>query len=405
MKRSIAEGGSTMTNGDVKITLFPSPPEYRAADAQEEQQIVEVVRTNVLPREKAEYHAVRVKVVRKEDGSPDYVVSYMLRKDTYTADVVRADLDENFEVTRYVDDYLDEDDEGEEGDEAESYAGEEIEFVAATCVPEIPTAKKAVEYIHELATKAGFKSKVLLGADASVANYKYYLRSGLKGFVNVGHGYPGGIILSDGTLSSSWFGAIAGRLLCPTVLYLNSCQVHNAPLKPAIMAAGARTYIGGIVNLLIGPSEEVCKCFWKKVLAQGADMGPSLTSCESANYPSRGAHGIAGYEGKLNFVSATIDNYKVVLYGKDALAGDLVAFIHCYSTGRNVVTCEFYRDGSSLPENRYKGCRVGLVYPWSRFSAVLDVLRNEKPVYFGFILSTKVGYVSTRSEPVGEGEA
>ena len=68
------------------------------------------------------------------------------------------------------------------------------------------------------------------------------------------------------------------------------------------------------------------------------------------------------------------------------------------------MTCEFYRDGYALPDNRNKGGRVGLAYHWSHFGAVLDVLRNEKPLHFGFIESTKVGYVSTQKEPVGEGD-
>ncbi|HEY0787520.1 MAG TPA: hypothetical protein VGE86_02680 [Thermoanaerobaculia bacterium] len=104
-----------------------------------------------------------------------------------------------------------------------------------------------------------------------------------------------------------------------------------------------------------------------------------------------------------DFITSAIDAYKVVLYGKSATPGDLVAFIHCYSDGKNVVTCEFYRDGSTLGQNRNQGGRVGLTYEWSHFHAVLDVLRNEKPVYFGFIESTKVGYIATRDEPVGEG--
>lgn len=105
-----------------------------------------------------------------------------------------------------------------------------------------------------------------------------------------------------------------------------------------------------------------------------------------------------------NFVSSPIDKYKVVLYGKDATGGDLVAFIHCYHNNKNVMSCEFYRDGSTLPENRHKGGRVGLTYHWSHLEAILDVLRNEKPLYFGFIESTKVGYVSTQREPTGEGD-
>lgn len=105
-----------------------------------------------------------------------------------------------------------------------------------------------------------------------------------------------------------------------------------------------------------------------------------------------------------NFITSPIDNYKVVLYGEDANAGDLVAFIHCYNKGSNVVTCEFYKEGSPLPDNRNKGGRVGLAYPWTRFYTMVDVLRNEKPLYFGFLESTKVGYISTHLEPVGEGD-
>ncbi len=47
-----------------------------------------------------------------------------------------------------------------------------------------------------------------------------------------------------------------------------------------------------------------------------------------------------------NFISSPIDKYKVVLYGKGAVASDLVAFFHCFYNGKNVMTCEFYRDGS-----------------------------------------------------------
>jgi hypothetical protein len=81
------------------------------------------------------------------------------------------------------------------------------------------------------------------------------------------------------------------------VTYFNSCQVHNDPLKSAVMKAGARTFIGGIVNLLIGPSEEVCKCFWTKSLNTTINMGDALHTCEKEKYPSEGSHGITGANG------------------------------------------------------------------------------------------------------------
>jgi hypothetical protein len=105
----------------------------------------------------------------------------------------------------------------------------------------------------------------------------------------------------------------------------------------------------------------------------------------------------------MPFFSSPIDKYKVVLYGKGAVGGDLAAFIHCYHNGKNVMTCEFYQEGSALPQNRNAGGRIRLTYHWSHFGAVLDVLRNEQPLYFGFIEPTKVGYVSAQDEPVGEG--
>ncbi len=149
----------------------------------------------------------------------------------------------------------------------------------------------------DINTSLGFKSKMLLGADATVANCKQYLTCGLKGFVSVGHGNTNFIALADGTLDAAWFNNVANQALKPAVVYFNSCQVHNDPLKSAVMKAGARTFIGGIVNLLIGPSEEVCKCFWGKALKTTTPMGDALQTCEKEKYPSEGAHGITGATG------------------------------------------------------------------------------------------------------------
>lgn len=103
-----------------------------------------------------------------------------------------------------------------------------------------------------------------------------------------------------------------------------------------------------------------------------------------------------------DFTSSPISAYKVVLYGEKGNS-TIGAFIHCFHTGQNLMSCVFYNDENNVPANS-KGPRVELRYPMSKFSDVLDILRNEKPLYFGFIESTKVGYISTYSEPVGEGE-
>jgi len=116
----------------------------------------------------------------------------------------------------------------------------------------------------------------------------------MKGFVNVGHGYEEGIILDDGRLRYTWFQGLTNRPLHPSVVYFNSCKVFNFPLLPEVMNSGARIFIGGIVNLLIGPSEAVCKEFWNSVITEKAQMGDALNAAEISHYPVHGAHGITG---------------------------------------------------------------------------------------------------------------
>lgn len=292
---------------EVEIKVFGSKETYATLDAQDESRVADLIRTEVLPRTDAEYYKVNVKVKRASDQTPQYLIAYLLRKDIYRAEVVKVVIDADYQLRQVTFDYdasADEadEDEGEEGEaepESETFGGADgetyvLDFIVATPVPDIPTAKQAVEAIHSLALSLGLRSRMLLGPDASVANYKKYLAAGVAGFVNIGHGNPSCIVLSDGTLTATWFSGLANKPLRPATVYFNSCQVFNDPLKAAVMKAGARTFIGGVVNLLIGPSEKVCACFWTKVLRSPTTMQAALTTCEKELYPNEGCHGIIG---------------------------------------------------------------------------------------------------------------
>ncbi len=289
---------------DVPIRLFPSRGKYANLDTQDETQVAEIIRKEVLPNTKADYYRVDVKIKRR-DQAPKYLIAYLLRKDIYLAEVVRVDLESDYSSANVTWDYDDSEEKEEDEDtepgpssmaDEEGYAGP-YDFVASTPVPEISTARAAVENLHSLFTSLGFRSRMLKGPEATVATYKELLSSGLKGFVNIGHGNPNGIALYDGALNAAWFNAVANQALKPGVVYFNSCQVHNSPLEPAVMKAGARTFIGGNVNLAIGPSEAVCQCFWNNILNAGQHMGATLTQCEKDKYPTQGAHGISGDTG------------------------------------------------------------------------------------------------------------
>ncbi len=286
-----------MSNENVEIKIFPSARRLRSYDRNEEQQITDVIRKEIMPKVKAEYQSVNIKVKRTVDGAPESLIAYMLRKDTYTADVKKIDIDKTYTVKTVHEEYDDTDDiDDAEEDVTRSMMLRDryVDFVVATPNPEIPTARRAVEYISKQVNKAGLSCKVLLGEDATVSNYQRYLSSGLRGFINIGHGFTGGIVLHDGVLRAGWFEDVPGKRLSPAVVYFNSCQVFNKPLQPAVMKAGARTYVGGIVNLFIGSSEEVCKCFWDKALSGTTNMKQNLVECEIEHYPDKGAHDICG---------------------------------------------------------------------------------------------------------------
>ena len=67
----------------------------------------------------------------------------------------------------------------------------------------------------------------------------------------------------------------------------------------------------------------------------------------------------------------------------------------------------FHRDPSTMPntDNQTSTGYVWCHYAWQDFPQVLDLLRNEKPVYVRYVAGGwEIGAVTTSMEPVGEGE-
>lgn len=68
----------------------------------------------------------------------------------------------------------------------------------------------------------------------------------------------------------------------------------------------------------------------------------------------------------------------------------------------------FYRNPARMPatdEMTGPDGFISLHYPLEDFPAVLDLLRNEKPVDVRYSTNAKMGWLATREEPVGEGAA
>ncbi|MEB8329778.1 hypothetical protein OO009_10450 [Flavobacteriaceae bacterium KMM 6897] len=81
------------------------------------------------------------------------------------------------------------------------------------------------------------------------------------------------------------------------------------------------------------------------------------------------------------------------------------AFVKCFHDDDFVVQINFYPENKNLPENHNdkRNKLVYLNYPMSMYPNVIDLLRNEKPIYFSYSESLKMGYLRTGKEPIGEG--
>jgi len=67
----------------------------------------------------------------------------------------------------------------------------------------------------------------------------------------------------------------------------------------------------------------------------------------------------------------------------------------------------FMPEGDLLPDNRMRSGRdvFDVYYHTDAWAAILDVLRNETPVYFNYQDSNNAAQIYTGREPVGEEES
>ncbi|MGH7801922.1 MAG: hypothetical protein ACREOW_15070 [Thermodesulfobacteriota bacterium] len=108
--------------------------------------------------------------------------------------------------------------------------------------------------------------------------------------------------------------------------------------------------------------------------------------------------------------SSEIKKYDVIYYGggKNTTGYSYRAIIGLRrDDGSLIGAAYFHRDPATMPDtdeqspSGYISCH----YLWQDFSKVLDILRNEKPVYLEFVGGVwKQGSIKTSTEPVGEGE-
>ena len=106
-------------------------------------------------------------------------------------------------------------------------------------------------------------------------------------------------------------------------------------------------------------------------------------------------------------VTHEVGTYKVLmLTGYAGAGGNQIGFVYFYEpTKKYIGYVGVIKDGKPLPANvRHANGVLNIYFHEAELVALLDTLRNEKPVYVRFNTDLKWGSVGTSMEPVGEQE-
>ena len=97
-----------------------------------------------------------------------------------------------------------------------------------------------------------------------------------------------------------------------------------------------------------------------------------------------------------------ITKYMVIHYSQDPVEPVKVIL---YSDSPYTATAHFYKPEYNLrPNYKSPNDNIEFYYYIYDLRIFLDLLRNEKPVYFRYYPNYGTAYISTRREPVGEEE-
>lgn len=102
--------------------------------------------------------------------------------------------------------------------------------------------------------------------------------------------------------------------------------------------------------------------------------------------------------------SFEIENYSLAQFNRSASTNGTRAVIRFYDATDNlVIYAQFWKGDTLLPNRLHNGVYY-LYFAWDEYLPMVDMLRNEKPIYGAIADSLTWGYITTRREPIGEAE-
>ena len=101
-----------------------------------------------------------------------------------------------------------------------------------------------------------------------------------------------------------------------------------------------------------------------------------------------------------------IGQYSVCINGSGGLKerARIILYDTNHQTIGSIIFLKDSEEAKNKDDNQTSSGFISIYHSEDQLSNMIDLLRNEKPVYLGFSANWKTGYISTSEEPVGEGE-
>ena len=107
---------------------------------------------------------------------------------------------------------------------------------------------------------------------------------------------------------------------------------------------------------------------------------------------------------KSNFIIEQFKQYKVFLYGGSGASMSKAVINLSLPSGKAIIRFKDGRLKKNSSSKTGKKTTYEVYVSADRYPHFIDLLRNEKPLYFFYDLSENISYITTSDEPVGEGE-
>jgi len=107
---------------------------------------------------------------------------------------------------------------------------------------------------------------------------------------------------------------------------------------------------------------------------------------------------------KSNYIIENFKKYKVFLYSGGGASLSKAVIHLTLPSGKAVLRFKEGRLKKNSTSGKGKKNLYEVYIAADRYPHFIDLLRNEKPLYFFYDYNENISYITTSDEPVGEGE-